>query len=360
MKNIKNKRINSGNNFRWNDDYTENDESTYEDEPRFNVYVSSDSMNMTDGEPRFENITEDECRKYCRKVWKEFKAGKFSPWGYGPLDPNEDDYFIDCVCSNGWTEDKFGAVSWGKYAGKFTDYPKELANGEFDEIDSSKQIKSVYTRPDSERFDEYGYFNPYTPTADELLKTDEIKKVLSEELSKAYEPDPMDKYTGIDTTNERIDTVIEEVAKQFNVDTDYVDELAGEIQREEYTRAMAEPEWIHKHCNDEDKFWAWQNGDISLEELGIDKEQMKREVDETVRKYVNSSHQIKSSWFRYTVEINTNDGNVYREDYEGANRSEIRKDIEKDFPNMKNFTILDYEDLSACYSSRRIKLSKEK
>ena len=161
---------------------------------------------------------------------------------------------------------------------------------------TESSIKSVYTRPDSERYDKYGYFNPYTPTADELLKTDEIKKVLSEELSKAYEPDPMDDYVGYDSTNERIDTVIEKVAKQFNVDTDYVDELAGKIQKEEYARTMTEDEWVYEHCNDKDKFWAWQNGeDISLEELGIDKEQMDKEVDEAVRKYVNSSKSIKSS-----------------------------------------------------------------
>lgn len=104
----------------------------HEGEPRFNVYVTSESLDMTDGEPRLESVTEEECIKYCKKVWKEFKAGKFDPWGYGALDPDEDDYLIDCSCCNGMTEDKFGAASWGKLAGKFTDYPEDVANGKFD------------------------------------------------------------------------------------------------------------------------------------------------------------------------------------------------------------------------------------
>ena len=157
-------------------------------------------------------------------------------------------------------------------------------------------IKSAYTREDYDRFDEMGNFIPYKPTSEELAKKDEIKTVLEQELSDAYEPDPMDDYVGYDSTNERIDMACERVAKQFGVDTDFVEDIAGEIQNEDYARTMAESEWIYEHCKDKDKFWDWQNGeDVSLEELGIDKAQMDREVDEVVRKYVNSSRQIKSS-----------------------------------------------------------------
>lgn len=155
------------------------------------------------------------------------------------------------------------------------DYLDDVYNGKF-VIISTRRIKSAYTRPDSERFDKYGYFNPYTPTADELLKTDEIKKVLSEELSKVYEPDPMDNYAGYDSTNERIDTVIEEVAKQFNVDTDYVDELAGEVQHEEDDRLYEEAKWAEKNLKG-DEYDKWYMGELDI------------------RDRINSSRQIKSA-----------------------------------------------------------------
>ena len=74
---------------------------------------------------------------------------------------------------------------------------------------------------------------------------------------------------------------------------------------------------------------------------------------------VNQSRKpIKSSWFSYDVEINMNDGNVYHETYEGANRNEIKKDIENDFPNMKNFTVLDFEDISDKYIDNSRKSAK--
>ena len=160
----------------------------------------------------------------------------------------------------------------------------------------NNMIKSAYTREDYDRFDEVGNFIPYQPTEEELAKKDEIKKVLEQELSAAYEPDPMDDYVGYDSTNERIDMACERVAKQFGVDTDFVDQIAGEIDRENIARANAESEYVYQHCKDKHRFWDWYNGeDVSLEELGIDKEQMDREVDEIVHKYVNSSRQIKSS-----------------------------------------------------------------
>lgn len=163
-------------------------------------------------------------------------------------------------------------------------------------LNSSRQVKSTYTREDYDRFDEYGEYIPYKPTEEELAKKDEIKTVLRQELSDAYEPDPMDDYVGYDSTNERIDMACERVAKQFGVDTDFVEDIAGEIDRENIARSQAEPEYVYQHCKDKDRFWDWYNGeDVSLEELGIDKEQMDREVNETVRKYVNSSRQITSA-----------------------------------------------------------------
>lgn len=176
-------------------------------------------------------------------------------------------------------------------------------------------IKSAYTREDYDRFDEFGNYIPYQPTEEELAKKDEIKKVLKQELSDAYEPDPMDDYVGYDSTNERIDMACERVAKQFGVDTDFVEEIAGEIDRENIARQNAEPEYVYQHCKDKDRFWDWYNGeDISLEELGIDKEQMDKEVDEVVRKYVNSSYQIKSSSFDNGYMIITDESHVSNEE----------------------------------------------
>ena len=150
-------------------------------------------------------------------------------------------------------------------------------------IQSSRRnnmIKSAHTRPDSERFDEYGYFNPYTPTEEELAKKDEIKKVLSEELSKAYEPDPMDDYAGYDSTNERIDMACERVAKQFNVDTDFVDELAGEVQKEANEMNFKEWEWVNTPGNlTSEQYEQYMNGELDVRPLML-----------------KNSRQIKSSY----------------------------------------------------------------
>lgn len=146
-------------------------------------------------------------------------------------------------------------------------------------IQSSRRnnmIKSAYTRSDSERFDEYGYFNPYTPTEEELAKKDEIKKVLKQELSDAYEPDPMDDYAGYDSTNERIDMACERVAKQFGVDTDFVDQIAGEIENEENARLYEEAEWAEKNLKG-DEYDKWYRGELDI------------------RDRIHSSRQIKSS-----------------------------------------------------------------
>ncbi len=190
---------------------------------------------------------------------------------------------------------------------------------------SRKPIKSVYTREDYDRFDENGEYIPYKPTEEELAKKDEIKTVLKQELSDAYEPDPMDDYVGYDSTNERIDMACERVAKQFGVDTDFVEDIAGEIGKEDYARSQAEAEYIYEHSKDKDKFWDWYNGeDVSLEELGIDNAQMDKEVDEVVRKYVNSSRQIKSALD--TVKVTFDNGDTIVTDYNAdVGREEIAK-----------------------------------
>ena len=80
------------------------------------------------------------------------------------------------------------------------------------------------------------------------------------------------------------------------------------------------------------------------------------------KKVQSSCKLIKSGWFRFDVEVNMKDGNVYHSTYEGSSRSDIRKDIEDDFPNMRNFTVLRSEDLSDdyVYNSRKpIKSSKQ-
>lgn len=156
----------------------------------------------------------------------------------------------------------------------------------YDEVPSMKNVtkerylKSDYTRSDSERFDEYGYFNPYTPTEEELAKKDEIKKVLEQELSDAYEPDPMDDYAGYDSTNERIDMACERVAKQFNVDTDFVDQIAGEIQNEANEMNFKEWEWVNTPGNlTGEQYDQYMNGELDVRPLML-----------------KNSRQIKSSY----------------------------------------------------------------
>ena len=127
-------------------------------------------------------------------------------------------------------------------------------------------IESAYTREDYDRFDEVGNFIPYKPTEEELAKKDEIKKVLEQELSAAYEPDPRDDYVGYDSTDERIDMACERVAKQFGVDTDFVEEIAGEIQNEENTRQYEEVEWAEKNLKG-DEYDKWYRGELDVRPL---------------------------------------------------------------------------------------------
>lgn len=136
----------------------------------------------------------------------------------------------------------------------------------YNKVYSSKQIKSAHTRPDSERFDENGEFIPYKPTEEELAKKDEIKKILEQELLEAYEPDPMDDYAGYDSTNERIDMACERVAKQFGVDTDFVDQIASEIQNEENARQYEEIEWAEKNLKG-DEYDKWYGGELDVKPL---------------------------------------------------------------------------------------------
>ena len=189
------------------------------------------------------------------------------------------------------------AMENAKFTDKFYDSVKVHKKGNVHSSRRNNMIKSVYTREDYDRFDEVGNFIPYQPTSEELAKKDEIKKVLEQKLSDAYEDDPMDHYAGYDTTQYRVDAAIEDVAKQFGVDTDFVSDIEREIDYEGNARQMSEADWIYKHCTNKGRFWDWYNGeDVSLEELGIDEEQMKREVDEIVRDAVEKTFgQVKSS-----------------------------------------------------------------
>ena len=221
------------------------------------------------------------------------------------------------------------------------------------EITSSKTIKSSYTREDYDRFDEMGNFIPYQPTSEEFAKKDEIKKVLEQELSDAYEPDPMDDYVGYDSTNERVDMACERIAKQFGVDTDFVNDIAREIDYEGNVRQMIESDWVYEHCNDKDKFYEWLYEDsISLEELGINVEQMNREVDKLVRNAIEkASRPVKSSFIKsskYIVEVG--DDSVEFDNLKEANET-FRQAVEN---NDSNTTIKIYVDEG--YSNKHLKL----
>lgn len=94
-------------------------------DPVFNVYIETDYEES--GDPELERVTYDEAEKYCKENYKLFKAGKFSPWGHGTLNPKEDHLLIACYQSGvpEYDADWFGIASYGKHKGVFCDYPVE-------------------------------------------------------------------------------------------------------------------------------------------------------------------------------------------------------------------------------------------
>ena len=127
---------------------------------------------------------------------------------------------------------------------------------------------SAYTREQYEREDEYGNYIPYQPTPEELALKDEIKKALGPALADAYEDDPMDHYAGIDTTEYRIEAAYEDVAKQFGVDQDFVEDIAAELQNEENERQMKEWEWVNTPGNlTKEQYDQYMEGELDVRPL---------------------------------------------------------------------------------------------
>lgn len=56
-----------------------------DNEPLFNVYFSTDTEES--GDPAYTQQTLEQCEKICKDVYKQFTEGRFSPWGWGVLDP---------------------------------------------------------------------------------------------------------------------------------------------------------------------------------------------------------------------------------------------------------------------------------
>ena len=184
---------------------------------------------------------------------------------------------------------------WLEFLSDFEEL-KEVTSSE--DIQSAKvvrrnsMIKSAYTREDYDRFDENGEFIPYKPTEEELAKKDEIKKVLEQELLDAYEPDPMDDYAGYDTTDARVDMACEQVAKQFNVDTDFVEEIAGEIEYDLWVDGNKEWEWVNTPGNlTSEQYDQYMNGELDVRPLML-----------------KSSRQIKSEYSKYAMSYDGKDG----------------------------------------------------
>lgn len=92
------------------------------EEPLFNIYFSTDIEES--GDPEYKDQTLEQCKKICEDAYDKFLKGTLNPWGWGTLDPDEDNLDIMCYCSNGLTEDEFGLLSYGKNAGEFIDYPR--------------------------------------------------------------------------------------------------------------------------------------------------------------------------------------------------------------------------------------------
>lgn len=100
--------------------------------------------------------------------------------------------------------------------------------------------------------------------------------------------------------------------------------------------------------------YIFEENDIDqLNELGFigDSFRVKYDILDAVKEVwgdeIESSKKPVKSSYLYTVEINMKDGNVYQEDYEAESdkwseaKKEIRADVESDFPEMKNFTMIE-------------------
>lgn len=101
------------------------------EEPLFNVYFEAD--NEESGEPEYRDQTMEQCKEICEKMYDAYLKGNLNPWNWGTIDPKTENFAVICSCSNGYTEDEFGMCTWGPQAGKFTDYPKEVANKSYRE-----------------------------------------------------------------------------------------------------------------------------------------------------------------------------------------------------------------------------------
>ena len=176
---------------------------------------------------------------------------------------------------------------------------------------------SQYTRDDSERFDEVGEFIPYQPTEEELSKKDEIKKALEEELALAREHDPMDDYAGIDTTEYREEHACEDVAKQFGVDQDFVEDIMAELDNEFAANQFKEIEWANTPGNlTPEEYEAYMMGELDISDRITSSCNGKSKKDKKKKKAVKSNKQ-------YFVQVNTDDMVLF-DTLQDANKSYIQ------------------------------------
>lgn len=101
------------------------------EEPLFNVYFETDTEES--GEPEYTDQTMEQCKEICEKIYDAYLKGNLNPWNWGTINPETENFTVICSCSNGYTEDEFGMCTWGPQAGKFVDYPKEVANKSYKE-----------------------------------------------------------------------------------------------------------------------------------------------------------------------------------------------------------------------------------
>lgn len=202
-------------------------------------------------------------------------------------------------------------------------------------------IKSVHMREDYDRFDEWGNYIPYEPTDEELLKADEIKKALGLALERAREDDPMDHYTGYDTTQMREESALEKVAEQFDVDVDFVAELAAEVDNEMFAQQIKEQEWAEKNLKG-DEYDKWYRGELDVRPLMLKnskKIQSAADVRKTLTGFMKSDFcDLEKSETEEFKQFLADEKGVYEEDYSKLRPLSEWLEFLSDFEELKEVT----------------------
>lgn len=101
-----------------------------------------------------------------------------------------------------------------------------------------------------------------------IVKSSADKETIKKEIENEFWDvlnfvDPMDHYTGVDTSVERMESWEEEVAERYGVDPLVINEITQEITTDAMDKAVKEEEWARKNLND-DEFYKWMTGELDI------------------------------------------------------------------------------------------------